>query len=312
MKQNRGWVVAALLCVFCVGLAYGGSNGKKIKFNGLITGRSGETLTVKNLKGGSSVVVTLTDSTKVQVPKGMLRHSEEAVTSLIPGLKVEVQGTGTETNVVANTIRLDKDNLLMAEMIQAGLTPTQQQQQTNTANIAANKQGVETNKEGVAGNKQQGAANKTAIAANQQQIAANQEEVQANTKRFSELSEYDTTAKATVYFATGSSTVSDSDKDALKLLAVSAVGTKGYIIQVKGFADSSGNAAMNQQLSMDRAHAVIAYLIQNCSVPVRHIVAPGAMGEADPAASNEVPEGRADNRRVDVKVLVNRGVAGGI
>src|ERR1700704_4667931 len=39
MKQNRGWVVAELLCVFCVGLAYGGSNGKKIKFNGLITGR---------------------------------------------------------------------------------------------------------------------------------------------------------------------------------------------------------------------------------------------------------------------------------
>jgi len=88
----------------------------------------------------------------------------------------------------------------------------------------------------------------------------------------------------------------------LRLLAGSAIGRKGDIIQVKGFADSSGNAAMNEKLSMDRAQAVIAYLLQKCSVPLRHIVAPGAMGIADPAAPNEVPEGRAENRRVEVKV----------
>jgi len=93
-------------------------------------------------------------------------------------------------------------------------------------------------------------------------------------------------------------------------LAKDAVGTTGYIISVKGFADSSGQAAMNQQLSMDRAQAVIAYLIQVGKVPVRHIIAPGAMGTADPAASNETSSGRAENRRVEVKVLVNKGLAG--
>jgi flagellar motor protein MotB len=67
---------------------------------------------------------------------------------------------------------------------------------------------------------------------------------------------------------------------------------------------------MNQRLSMDRADAVIAYLIQNCNVPVRHIVAPGAMGEANPTASNETTQGRAENRRVEVTVLVNKGLAG--
>lgn len=313
MKNNWKRVVTctALLCTLFAGLAFGGSDGKKIKFTGLITGRDGENLTVKNLKGSTSVTVVLTDTTKVLIPKGLgLRHNEEAVTSLIPGLKIDVEGTGTETNVVAKTIKLNKDDLLMAEMIQAGLDPTKQQQQTNMANIAENKQGVEANKEGVAANKQQGQANAAGIAANQQAISANQAEIQANTKRFSELSEYDTTAKATVYFTTGSSTISGSDKEALKLLAATAVGTKGYIIQVKGFADTSGNAAMNQQLSMDRAHAVIAYLIQNCSVPVRHIVAPGAMGTSDPAAPNETAQGRSENRRVDVKVLVNKGLAG--
>jgi OOP family OmpA-OmpF porin len=307
MKQNRRWSVAltALLCIFCAGLAFGASNGKKVKINGLITGRDGEDLTVKTLKGSTNVVVVLTDDTKVQSPVGVFRHTEQAVTALIPGLKIQVEGTGTETQVVAKTITLQKSDLLLAETIQAGLNPTQQQQATNMSNIAENKEGVAANKEGVAANQQQ-------IATNQGEIAANQQEIQATTQRFSELSDYDTTAKATVYFPTGSYVISDSDKAALKLLAATAVGTKGYIVQVKGFADSSGNAAMNQNLSMDRAQAVVAYLLQNCSVPLRHIVAPGAMGIADPAAPNETADGRADNRRVDVKVLVNKGVAGGM
>jgi outer membrane protein OmpA-like peptidoglycan-associated protein len=77
-----------------------------------------------------------------------------------------------------------------------------------------------------------------------------------------------------------------------------------------GFADSSGNAAMNQNLSMERAQNVIAYLIQHCNAPIRHIVAPGAMGEVAPIASNETKSGRAENRRVEVKVLMNKGLAG--
>jgi outer membrane protein OmpA-like peptidoglycan-associated protein len=96
----------------------------------------------------------------------------------------------------------------------------------------------------------------------------------------------------------------------MKSLGQTATGLTGYMIEVKGFADSSGNAQMNQKLSEDRAEAVIAYLIQNCNVPVRHIVAPGAMGEYEPTASNESKEGRAQNRRVEVKVLVNKGIAG--
>jgi OmpA-OmpF porin, OOP family len=314
MKQSRRSIVAftALLCIFCVGLAHGASNGKKVKINGLITSRDGENLTMKTLKGSTSVVVVLTDDTKVQSPVGVFRHSEQSITALIPGLKVSVEGTGSDTRVVAKTITLNKEDLLLAETIQAGLNPTQQQQAANMSNIAENKENIATNKEGIAANQQQGATNQAAIAANQGAIAANQQEIQATTQRFSELSEYDTKAKATVYFASGSYTISDSDQAALSVLAQAATGLTGYIIQVKGFADSSGNAAMNQQLSMDRAQAVVAYLLQSCKVPLRHIVAPGAMGIADPAAPNEVPEGRADNRRVEVKVLVNRGVAGGM
>jgi outer membrane protein OmpA-like peptidoglycan-associated protein len=77
-----------------------------------------------------------------------------------------------------------------------------------------------------------------------------------------------------------------------------------------GYADSTGSAAMNTKLSEDRAKAVITYLIQQGNVPMRHSVAPGAMGEYGAAAPNETSVGRAQNRRVEVKVLVNKGIAG--
>jgi OmpA-OmpF porin, OOP family len=285
--------------------------GQKVKVEGLITGRDGDNFTLKSQKAGN-IVVTLTDETKVRTPKGLFRHSEKSMTALIPGLKVEVEGTGTDTQVTAKTVEFSNDDLVLAETIQAGLNPTQQQQAINQSHIAANKQGIASNKAGVAANQQQGAANAADIATSQQNIQSNQQDIEAQNKRFDELSEYDTKANATVHFASGSSKISASDQAALTALAQSAVGTKGYIIEVKGFADSSGNAAMNQQLSMDRADAVVAFLLQNCKIPLRHIVAPGAMGVADPAAPNESADGRAENRRVDVKVIVNKGISGGM
>jgi len=295
-----------------VGLAYGISNGEKAKVSGVITGRTGETLTVNSAESGK-VVIVLNDDTKVQQPKGLgLRKKQMSATVLIPGLKVSVEGVGdAQSRVVAKTINFSSDDLEMAEAIQAGLTPTRHAVATNAQDIAANQKATQANAQGIAANQMQTAANKQQIANNQEQIDANQQEIQATTKRFSELSEYDTKGDAVVNFAVGSSTISASDKATLKQLAQTAVGLTGYIIQVKGFADSSGNAAMNQTLSMDRAQEVIAYLIQDCKVPVRHIVAPGAMGTVDPAAPNETAQGRAENRRVEVKVLVNKGLAAG-
>jgi OmpA-OmpF porin, OOP family len=309
MKQLRSLIVActALLCVLSIGSAYGASNSNKVKISGLITGRDGENLMVKTTPGQTNVVVVLTGTTSVAIPKGLLgrRKTEQAVTALIPGLRIQVQGTGNDSRVVAKSITFTNDDLRLAETIQAGLAPTQQ-------NVATNQQNIQGNKQDIAANKVQTAANREQIDANGQQIAANQQDIQATTQRFSELSEYDTKGKAFVYFASGSYSISASDQTALTQLAQMAAGLTGYIVQVKGYADSSGNAAMNQQLSMDRAQAVVAYLLQNCNIPLRHIVAPGAMGIADPAAPNESADGRQENRRVEVKVLVNRGLAGGM
>ena len=301
MKRLGASIVAsaALLCVLSVGVAYGISNGEQVKTSGLITALNGDMLTMRTLESGNLIVV-LTDNTKVQQPKGLLkiRKSEMGVTALMPGLRIQVEGIGdAESRVVAMTIKFSGDDLRQAETIQAGLAPTQQA-------VTTNQQSIQANKEDIAGNK-------VLMAANKEQIAANQQNIQDVNKRFSELSDYDTKHTASVYFASGSSAISSKDKDALNQLAHDAVNLTGYIVQVKGFADSSGNPAMNQKLSMERAQAVVAYLLQKCNVPLRHIVAPGAMGEADSVSPNETAQGRAENRRVEVKVLVNRGLAGG-
>jgi OOP family OmpA-OmpF porin len=311
MRTSKTKVVyIAVLCCLLAGLAYGASNGEKVKVQGVIATRTGETVVVST--GSGNVTVLLTDDTKVQQPKGLgLRKKQMSATVLIPGLRISVDGVGEAQNMVtAKTINFDSDDLEMAEAIQAGLTPTKHAVATNQQNIAANKQATQANAQGIQSNSQDIAANQQATAANQQAIGANQQQIEANSKRFSELTEYDTKADVAVNFAVGSSVISANDKAALSKMAKDAVGLKGYIIDVKGFADSSGTATMNQQLSMDRAQAVIAYLIQNCKIPVRHVIAPGAMGTADPAATNETASGRAENRRVEVKVLVNKGLAG--
>jgi OOP family OmpA-OmpF porin len=298
-KQMR--IIVGLLIVGLVALLSANAQGDKTKVKGLITARTGDTIILKTTDG-SSVTVTLDDDTKVQQPKGLgVRKKQMSAAALIPGLKVSVDGTSQDaTHVLAKSITFDKDDLQTAEMIQAGLDPTKQNVAANQQNIAENKQNIEANNQDIAANQQNVAANKASIDANAAETS----------KRFSELSDYDTKDQLNVKFASGSTTISPVDQEALKKLGHSAVNLTGYIIQVKGFADSSGNAAMNQKLSMERAQNVIAFLLQNCNVPVRHIIAPGAMGEAAPVASNETAQGRAENRRVEVKVLVNKGLAG--
>jgi outer membrane protein OmpA-like peptidoglycan-associated protein len=288
-----------------------GAGGDNAEVNGMITSRTGETLLVKTAQG--SVTVVLTGDTTTKDDKGLFGLGKQQMSDvvLIPGLKVDVDGTSDDQGrVVAKTITVDGDDLETAEMIQSGLHPTAQQ-------VAANMQSIETNRQNIAAHNAYLAAhnasietNQQNIAANQQQIAANIQDIEENTDRFTALSEYDVKGTATVKFNIGSSSVSSEDKAELQKLAQTALGLTGYIIEVTGYADSTGSAEVNTKLSEDRAKAVITYLMQQGGVPVRHIVAPGAMGEYGPAASNETKSGRAENRRVEVKVLVNKGIAG--
>jgi len=310
--MRRKTLVASLIALLLVTSAAAfGASGDKAKVKGMVTSRTGETLIVKS--SGNIVTVVLTDDTKTQDKKGLFGLEKEQLSNavLIPGLKVDVNGTSDDQGrVVAKTITVDGDDLETAQMIQSGLHPTAEQVAANIQTLETHHQAISGHGEQLAAQKQDIEANQQNIAANKQQIAENMKDIEENTQRFMALSDYDVKGEATVKFAVGSSKVSPEDQEQLEQLTQTATGLKGYIIEVTGYADSTGNAAMNTKLSENRAKAVVTCLIQQGNVPIRHIVAPGAMGEYGPAASNETKNGRAENRRVEVRVLVNKGITG--
>jgi OmpA-OmpF porin, OOP family len=309
--QRHTIAVSLMALVFLAPLAAFGASGDKTKVQGMIISRAGETMVVQNSEG--KVTVVLADETRTKDNTGLfgLDRTELSHVVLIPGLKVSVDGVSDDQGrVAARTITVDGDDLETAELIQAGLHPTAEQVATNVQTLAEHQEKIETNKEQIAAHKQYIETNQRNIATNKQQIEANIKDIDENTQRFMALSEYDVKHQATVNFEVGGSKISVKDQIALKELANTATRLKGYIIEVMGYADSTGNAAMNTKLSEDRAKAVITYLVQQGAVPARHIVAPGAMGEYGAAAPNETEAGRAENRRVEVKVLVNKGIAG--
>jgi OOP family OmpA-OmpF porin len=301
MKLTRAWIITLSLIIGCI-LSPLAKGGDETTIKGFITRRTAESITVRSMDTNIESTILLTDDTKVQEPEGLFRHKEMSMSVLIPGLIVDVKGMLNEQGqLVARVVSFSARDLKTAHAFQSGLVTTGEAVEANKQGIVANRQAIATNRQGIEANRQ-------AIGTAEDEIAANQAEVQ---KRFSNLSEYD--AKANVVlndFRVGKSELSESDKAALMQLAQDAKQLKGYLIQVKGFCDSTGSAAQNQELSRDRAEAVIAYLEQEAKVPMRYILAPGAMGTVDPVASNESAAGRAENRRVEVTVLLNRGVTG--
>jgi outer membrane protein OmpA-like peptidoglycan-associated protein len=278
---------------------------------GMIISRTGETLIVKSAQG--NVTVVLTDSTTTKDDRGLFGLEKQQMSDvvLIPGLKVDVEGTSDDTGrVVAKTITVDGDDLETAEMVQSGLNPTAEQVAANVQTLAAHNEQLAAHNEQLAAHKEKIDANRQNVSANKQQIQENIKDIEKNTNRFTALSEYEVKGEATANFDVGSTKISAQDQEELEKLAQTATGLTGYIIEVTGYADSRGSAAMNTKLSENRAKAVITFLMQQGNVPVRHIVAPGAMGEYGSAAPNETKAGRAENRRVVVKVLVNKGIVG--
>jgi len=307
MKITMQVCLAAFIVMGCV-CAWG---AEKAEVKGMITSRTGETLIVKG-DGGTTTVV-LTDETSTRDDKGLFGLDKQLMSSvvLIPGLKVDIDGTTDEQGrVVAKTITVDGDDLETAEMIQSGLTPTAEQVEKNVQTLAAHQEKLEGHQVELAANKENIEANEQNIAANRQRIEQNKKDIQENTDRFMALSEYDVKSHAIVKFDVGSSKISANGQNDLKSLAQVASAQTGYIVEVIGYADATGSAEINTKLSEDRAKAVVTFLMQQAGVPMRHIVAPGAMGEYGATASNETKNGRADNRRVEVKVLVNKGIAG--
>lgn len=291
--------LAALLLTSVVAVA------QSADLQGVIDGRSGATMTVKS-PGAGTVVVVLTDNTDVQEVEGGLhmRKKQMGMTALVPGLPVQVKGSyNAQNQMVADSIRFKGSDLKTAQDIQAGVAPVEQQQQAQQAQMQQQEAQIQ---------QQQAAmqAQQAQLAAEQAKIDANKAAIAAANKRFGELGEYNILGEVTVLFANGKVAVEPQYKQPLLDLATKAKTIDAYVIQVKGYASAVGSAALNQKLSTERADNVTDFLEQQAHIPLTNILAPGAMGTSRQVAPDTTAEGQADNRRVVVRILQNKGIAG--
>jgi OOP family OmpA-OmpF porin len=307
MKRSKFIAIALVVTTSLAALLLlrGAAEAQAAKAQGLITGRNGDTMTLQT-SDASNLVVVLTDDTKVAQIQGVFkaRRKQMSMAALIPGLQVQVEGSyNTKNQLVASSIKFKGNDLEDAQTIQAGLQPTKEQIQQTQEELAEQKAALERQQQEMQEQQQQ-------MAAAQAKIDANKAAIEDANKRFGQLDDYNILDEVTVYFGNGKVALDPKYNPQLLELAEKAKTITAYTIQVKGYASSVGSKALNQQLSEDRADSVTQFLMQQGHIPLTRMLAPGAMGESRQVGNDKTAEGQAENRRVVVRVLQNKGIAG--
>ena len=305
MKRIRLFGLVSFLLLSFLGITAGTAAAQSTKVQGIIRSRSGPDMILKTSQD-PNMVVMLTDSTDVGQVQGVFkaRNKQMSMAALIPGLAVSVEGDYNSQNVlVATKVRFKGNDFKQAEAIDAGMHDTKMQAQQNKEDLE--KANAELKAQNEALEKHQ-----AAIQANQEKIAANKAAVDAAIARFGQLDDYYIMDEVTVLFGNGKTKVDPQFISQLTALAQKAGTVEGYMIEVKGYASAVGSAALNQKLSQQRAENVTNVLLQQGKVPLTRMLAPGAMGESDQVGTDKTLEGQAENRRVVVRVLQNKAIAG--
>ncbi|MFL6332448.1 MAG: OmpA family protein [Pyrinomonadaceae bacterium] len=284
------------------------ASGQKMKLKGVVTRRDADTFVVQD-QSGNSYTVLLNDRTSVKTKGGFFGGGTKyGVTTILRGLNLEVDGRGDGTNLVAEKIRFNDTDLRTARTVEANVTPVE-----NRVGEAEGRIGqVEQNAQRLSGQLDELAAVSNAArgGAKAAQETADRavEGVNATNERISALDDYQAQNSQSITFKVGSAVLSPEAKQQLDQIAQQAGGAKGYVLEVSGFASSDGSTEANRRLSQHRAENVIRYLVENHNIPLRRIITPYGYGELQPVADNTTREGREQNRRVEVKVLVSRGL----
>jgi outer membrane protein OmpA-like peptidoglycan-associated protein len=296
-------VLRVILAIAVLPLFSGIAAAQNNQIKGVINGRNGATMTVLT-QDSEKIVVLLTPDTQVVEPEGVFRKKHLSMTALVPGLSVEVKGVMNGQNqLVASTVTFHGSDLKTAQDIQAGLTPAEQQIQQQQQQMKEQQQQIQQQQAQIQAQQQVSAEHAA-------ELAKNKAAIEAANKRFGELGEYNILGEVTVLFGNGKVAVEPQYQPQLLALAKQAMGITAYIIQVKGYASKVGSAALNERLSSERAENVTEFLEQQGHIPLTNMLAPGAMGTSRQVAPDTTAEGQADNRRVVVRILQNKGIAG--
>jgi OmpA-OmpF porin, OOP family len=238
---------------------------------GMITARSGNQMQI-TAEDGTKTVITVTDETKIKSSGGFLGLNKDRLASnqLLNGLPVSVETLQWSGGLVAGAIDLKSKDLKTAEMIANG---TGQR-----------------------------------FAENELAIEKNAAATEALRGRFGDIDQYNVKAVTNVNFASGKFNLTEEAKQALCNTAAQAESMDNALMLVVGYTDSDGSQEYNQVLSEKRAGRVVNHLQQACGWKPYRMLTPTGMSEADPTADNSTPEGKAQNRRVAVNVLVSKAV----
>src|SRR5438094_1250531 len=285
------------------------ASGERMKIKGVVVRRDVDTFTIRDLNGADTVV-RLTDRTSVKSSGGFLRSGiNYGQTNILRGLNLEVEGRGgSNGELVADKIRFNNTDLRTAVAVESRANPLEERATASEGRLSE----VEQNAQKLSGQLDELAAVSNAARGGAKAAQATADAavsgVNATNDRISALDDYTPQETAAVNFRVGSSVLNPDAKTKLDEIASKALNAKGYVLEVTGFADSTGGTEMNRRLSQRRADAVIRYLVENHQIPLRRIVTPYGFGETNPVADNKTREGRTQNRRVEVKVLVSKGI----
>ena len=277
------------------------ASGQKMKLKGVVVSKDADKITVRDDLGVDTNVTLGSASVK---SKGGFFGGSKATPAgaIVRGLYVEVEGVGgSDGSLNATKVRFDKDDMRTAQSIDSRVSPAEErlsQAEQNAQRLSGQLDELVAVSNAARGGAK--AAQDTADAA----VAG----VNATNTRINSLDDYSVQSTATVNFKVSSWVLSPEAKQALDEVAQASTSLKGYVIEVTGFASADGSTTKNKALSQKRAQAVIDYLVENHNIPLRRIGTSYGFGELQAVADNSTLEGRQQNRRVEVKLLVSRGL----
>ena len=278
------------------------TGGQKYKIKGVVVAKDDMSFIVRDYTGVDTKV-TIETATSIKTKGGIFGGGDRiASTQIVRGLSLEVEGRGdSQGALTASKIRFGKDDFRVAQSIESRVAPAEtriSQTEENQQRLSGQIDELMAISNAARGGAK--AAQETADAA----IAG----VNATNQRISSLDDYVVQSADTVNFKVNSAVLSPEAKAKLDSIAQAAMQLKGYTIEITGFASAEGSTQRNKVLSQKRAEAVINYLVETHNVPLRRIGTSFGFGELQAVADNTTREGREQNRRVEVKLLVSRGL----
>ncbi|MDR1726751.1 MAG: OmpA family protein [Acidobacteriota bacterium] len=298
--------------------------GQKMNLEGVVIDKVGETMTVRT-PGNATYQVFVNEGTTIKEKKSNPFRGAKQYTQadLVPGLQVEVKGLGMNSGLLAaREIHFRDDDHIIAQAMDTRVVPVEKNLQDTQVRLGE----TERNAERLSGQIQEltaitnivrddaKAAQETADSAVAMATTAQgtadtaRRGVRAANERITMLDEFDVKTATTIYFKSGSSALAREYQDSLGSFADQIQSERGYLIEVAGFASADGDAASNRRLSQRRAEAVIQYLAENFMIPMRRFVTPMGYGASQPVGDNRTRAGREENRRVEVRLLVSKGL----